>query len=129
MPISTSLPFMEVKPVTFNPIVEMVVIAPVATFMGPATFNVPVAVPDKTDPLFNVKPPRPTFVIAVALVQLAVPFTVSDKQFAGAPFIVTVLPEQIITLSAAVGIAADTAPAQETVDHVDGVFQLPLIRE
>jgi len=60
---------------------------------------------------------------------LAVPFTVKDKQEPGAPFIVTVRPAQITTLSATPGIAVAGIPEHEKVDQVEEVFQFPFIRE
>jgi hypothetical protein len=95
---------------------------------GPVQLMIPAAAPPIDPPVFKVKPPVPTFT-AKAEVQLAVPLIVSERQAPGFPFIVTVRPEQMITLSAAVGMLAAAVPPHPTIDQVAGVFQFPLVRE
>ena len=114
------VPLTEVKPVTVKLFLPIV---PEVTFKAPATFKVPVLVPPIVPP-FNVRPPAPTLVVRPAA-QFAVPLIVNDKQFPGLPFIVTVIPVQIITLSPRPGVVAAAAPAQLTVDHFAGAVQLP----
>ena len=126
--LSLKVPFIEVKPLTFKITLPIEIEAPATTVIGPETIKLPVTVPVMELPLFKTNPPAPTLVVRTED-QLAIPFIVSDKHVPGAPFIVTVLPEHIITLSAAPGIVAEAAPEQDTVDQVEGEFQLPFTRE
>ena len=127
--LALKVPSNVLVPVTVRLIPPSVTDAPETTFIGPETYIVPIALPVKALPLFKVNPPTPTFVIAVALVQFAVPLMVSDKHAPGAPFIVTVFPAQITTLSDKPGIVEAAAPPQALVDHVVGLVQLPVKRE
>ena len=125
--LKVSVPDIVVVPVTLSDMPPTVLV-PDTCKSEPETFNAPATELVNEEPPFNVNPPEPTLVVK-ADVQVAVPLILSERQFAGFPFIVMVFPEQIITLSAAPGIVAEATPPQEAVDQVDAVFQFPLTLE
>lgn len=116
-------------PVTSMVSLPIVTFPPTGTVKAPATFNTPVLLPVKAPVPSKIRPPAPTLVINPMVVQLAVPKTVSERHEPGFPFMVTVFPAQIITLSPAPGIVREATPPQATVDHVAGVFQPPATLE
>ena len=121
--LKDAVPEMVVVPLTVIVTSPIVVAAPDEISNGPAIFKIPLADPDITPPLFIVNPPVPTVVVSTD-VQFAVPFIVKKLQVPGFPFIVTVFPEQIITLSLAPGTEVPAAPPHE-FDQVLADDQLP----